>query len=532
MPIYVNNFVGAVKKVDPRLLEDNMATEAINCELEAGIVSSIKAPSLVSSLNANTGTVYFNNGTAYQFDGECDVIASPVKDSAGRMYLTDGTLPKKTDTTLHPTTRRLGIQQPTTPITASGDHLSGNTVVATVSYYYTFVTDWGEESAPSPESAVFEVYDTLDVNLSGIEIPNYANQNITKKRIYRLAVGSQGAAYQFLAEVDAAVATYNDTTLTANLGDVCPTETWIAPPDDLVGLIYTANGFMAGFRGNEVYISEPYLPYAWPLANMFSVYDKVVGLGHFGQTTVVCTEGYPVMLTGIDPRSMSQYNYPESYPCLSKRSIVSMLDCVVYASKRGLVICTQSGVSLLTEAIWSEDDWTTLGPSNIIGFAHKGKYYGFIKGTKKGLIIDFRAFMGGAKYPTLIEIDLGASVVGNITSGSIDAKNDALYLITDDSGSKKLYRYGGSSSKLTHTWESKTFFSPLGENLGAGMVNMTGSDTFTYNDGQVASLSLTGPTVFRLPAGHKANERSFKTVGTGDVYSVQLSDTIRSINGV
>lgn len=530
-PIYVNNFVGAVKLVDPRLLEDNMATEAINCELEAGTIDSIKAPSFVQNLTAGTGSVYFYNGTPYQFTGDCDIVESPVENSAGRLYFTDGSLPKKSTTTLLPATRRLGIQAPVDPITASGSHLSGSTVVATVAYYYTYVTSWGEESAPSPVSAVFEIYDTLEVVLGGFSVPAYADQEVTKKRIYRLAVGTAGASFQFVAEIEASATTYTDTTLTANLGETCATETWINPPDDLKGLIYIGNGFIAGFRGNEVYVSEPYIPYAWPLSNMFSVTGNIVGLGHFGQTTVVCTDGKPVMLNGIDPRAMSQYNYPESFPCMSKKSIVSMLDCVVFASKRGLAICTTSGVQLLTEAIWSEDDWAALGPQNVIGYAHKGRYYGFFAGTAKGFIIDFKAFMGGGKYPTLIELDLGTSITGGIINGAVDVKNDLLYLITNDGTTRRLYRYGTSVSKLTHTWQSKTFFSPLAENLGAGMVSMSGSDTFTYNDGQVATLSLTGPTVFRLPAGHKAYERSFKTVGTGEVYSVQLATDIRSING-
>jgi hypothetical protein len=398
--IYINNFTGAVKLVDPRLLEDNMATEAINCELEAGTIASIKAPAFVQNLTAGTGSIYFYNGQPYQFAGDCDIVESPVENSVGRLYFTDGALPKKTTTTLLPATRRLGIQAPVDPITASGDHLSGSTVVATVAYYYTYVTVWGEESAPSPVSAVFEIYDALDITLGGFTVPAYADQENTKKRIYRLAVGTTGASFQFVAEIPAADTTYTDTTLTANLGEACATETWISPPDDLKGLIYIGNGFIAGYRGNEVYVSEPYYPYAWPLANMFSVTGSIVGLGHFGQTTVVCTDGKPVMLNGIDPRAMSQYNYPESFPCLSKKSIVSMLDCVVFASKRGLAICNASGVSLLTEAIWSEEDWQNLGPQDIIGFAHKGRYYGFFSGTAKGFVIDFKAFLGGSKYPT------------------------------------------------------------------------------------------------------------------------------------
>ncbi len=525
--IFVNNFMGAVKLIDPRLLEDNMATEAINCELETGAIESTKAPSLVRALNSNTGSIYVYNGTPYEFAGDCDIVESPVQNSTGRMYFTDGIMPKKTTTSLLPATRRLGIQRPTTPVTASGDHLSGTTVVATVSYYYTFVTSWGEESAPGPESAVFEIYDTLNLSLANLEVPAFADQEITKKRIYRLAVGTSGAQYQFLAEIDASETTYTDTTLTANLGETCATETWIGPQNDLMGLLYMGNGYMAGFRGNEVYITEPYYPYAWPLSSMFSVGDQVVGLGHYGQTLVVCTNGKPVMLNGVDPRGMSQDNYPESYPCLSKKSIVSMLDCVIYASKRGLVMCSSQGVNLLTGAIWSEEDWEAIGPQNIIGFGHKGRYYGFVRGTTNGFVIDYRSFLGGSKYPTVIDIDL--DITGSIIGGCVD-KNDALYLIVDNgAGGRSLYKYAGGVNKLTATWTSKTFFSPIACNLGACHINMTGTGELVYKDGIDTTYAVDGSSILRLPEGAKVNERAFTYRGTGDVYSIHLGETIKGI---
>lgn len=522
----VSNFVGAVKLIDPRLLQDNMATEAINCELEAGTIASIKAPSSAGSTSSSNGTLFIDQGTIYGFPGDCDVVASPVGDSVGRFYYTGNGKPKKTNRSMYPGSRALGITPPSLPISASGDNLFGETVVATVSYIYTYVTEWGEESAPSPPSAVFELYDKIDVDLSGIQVPSFTDQVVTKKRIYRLASGTQGADYQFLAEIAAGVSTYRDETATADLGEVCPTQTWIGPPDDLKGLTYLGNGYMAGFKANEVYISAPFAPYAYPLANMFSFDSEVVGLGVFGQTTIVCTKDKIGMLYGVDPQSMTQDVLPESYPCISKASIVSMTDCVIFASKRGLVHCSSQGVNLLTRDIWSESDWAALQPQNLIGVAYNGRYYGFFKNTAKGFILDFRSF-GGDKYPTIVELDLSGFLTGGIISAAIDGSNNRLYILCPG----HIYQYAGSNTNLQYTWASKTFIVDQHCNLGAAKVSISGTGAFYYNGGQVTQHELNNTAIFRLPAGTKSEEMSFKIVGTGEVRHVVLADSIRLING-
>jgi len=530
--ILVNNFTGAVKLIDPRLLENNMATNAVNCELEAGTIAPIKAPLLEKTLGSTTGSIFYNNNIAYEFVGDCDIIESPVIDSSDRMYATNGAAPFKTNATIYPLTRPLGIERPTTPITVTGDNLSGAKVVATVSYYYTNVTEWGEESAPSPESAVFELYDAIDADLSNIAVPVDTNQHITKKRIYRLAVGTTGAEYQFLVEISSAITTYNDKTLTTDLGDVCVTETWIAPPPTLKGLTYLGNGYIAGFDGNKVYVTEPYVPYAWPTGNMFSVAGTVVGLGHFGQTMVVCTDGKPVMLHGIDPRATSQENYPESYPCLSKRSIVSMLDCVVYASQRGLVLISAKGVQDLTQAIWSEADWLALNPSTIIGYTHKGRYYGLFSGTTKGFVIDFRSFLSGAKYPTVIDLDL--SLAGGIINGAVNFKDDSLHLAILNTGVKNLYRYNGSTTKLPYEWVSKVFTSNKAVNMGAAMFDIDGEAAFGYYDGysEIDTVAVADQDVITLPAGGKSRGHTIWFEGIGEVRSVSVGSTIMQLTGV
>ena len=90
----------------------------------------------------------------------------------------------------------------------------GDDIQATISYVFTYVTSWDEESAPSPASAPGEIYDdgycTVSCTTPGTEWP--ASSLITAIRIYRIAVGTTGADYQFLAEVNlsGSPTTYDD----------------------------------------------------------------------------------------------------------------------------------------------------------------------------------------------------------------------------------------------------------------------------------------------------------------------------------
>lgn len=85
------------------------------------------------------------------------------------------------------------------------------TIRETRFYVVTYVTEWGEESAPSEPSAQLDLAyndlvtikapSTADIKLAGIPDRTVeTGRNITKWRIYRSNSGTQGATFQFVAE--------------------------------------------------------------------------------------------------------------------------------------------------------------------------------------------------------------------------------------------------------------------------------------------------------------------------------------------
>lgn len=244
-------------------------------------------------------------------------------------------------------------------------------------YIVTYVTDWGEESAPSPPSAliVLDQNDGVDVT---IVAPTVASPYgpLTNWRLYRSSSTNTGAAYQLVAEVPIATLTYTDNKLQEALDEVCQTLTWAEPRADMIGLVGLPNGIMAGFFEETLCFSEPFAPHAWPREYEIPLEFQIVGLGVFGQTLVVLTEGNPYYASGADSASMSAEKLESSQSCVSKRSIVSMEGGVVYASPDGICLAGPGGPPLIvTQGKYTRDDWQALGLATSFAGFSEGVYY-------------------------------------------------------------------------------------------------------------------------------------------------------------
>jgi hypothetical protein len=134
---------------------------------------------------------------------------------------------------------------------------------------------------------------------------------------------------------------------------------------------------MAGFFGKTLCFSEPYAPYAWPVEYQQTVKHNLVGLGVFGQTVVVLTEGSPYYASGADSASMSAQEIDAPQSCVAKRTIASVEGGVMFASPDGLCLASNAGVKVLTYENFSKEDWQARVGANAFGAYSDGSYYLF-----------------------------------------------------------------------------------------------------------------------------------------------------------
>uniref|UniRef100_A0A6M3ID99 Putative structural protein n=1 Tax=viral metagenome TaxID=1070528 RepID=A0A6M3ID99_9ZZZZ len=456
MLLPIDKFGGYLQKVlDPRLLPDGRSQEALYCRFDRGGIMPYLQPTIYST-PTKAGTkmsmfLYYNGGSKYFFTWTTDVdaVKAPLpNDSFNRVFYTEGGYFRVTDSTLF---NSGGTDYPetyfnpsppapeTAPVateTASG---SDPTLLETRGYVYTFVNSYGDEGPPSPVSNLVEVYDGNTVDLASLDTSPGATYDIETKRIYRTNQDVSGdTQYQLIEEIAIATTTYEDTTENSDLGEVLPSAEWDGPPDGVSGLVSLPNGILACFVDNLLCLSEPFYPHAWPVAYQKATDKDIVGLGVFGTTIVVITQGFPYLVVVNDP-SDAVMEKIDGHPGSSKRGIVSMKvggeDSVIYPCPQGLFSIGATKRSMLTEGVFTAEYWKNVfDPETMYGYEFKGKYYGFHQSATHG-----------DDEVTLLVFD---PVNGNAVDGSFyadagyyDPLDDKLYLTGGDvgDGSLKIY---------------------------------------------------------------------------------------------
>lgn len=268
---------------------------------------------------------------------------------------------------------------------------SGEVEIVESRYYtFTLVNDRKEESRPFYPADVKGDLPFIEVNQAeavNVVVPSDvltvagidASYNITHWRLYRSASGSNASEFMFVVEQPIATKTYRDELKTEQLNEALMTKDWEPPPvvggKNLRHFVAMPGGFLAGFIGNTVYFSEPYVPYAWPAAYSVPVQSEIVALGVFGVTLVVLTESGPVYMSGNSPDSMSTVVIESQEVCQSPKSVVPVTGGVLFASQNGLCLATQGGVQVLTLSLATNREWREFVPANVICEEYNGVVY-------------------------------------------------------------------------------------------------------------------------------------------------------------
>lgn len=354
------------------------------------------------------------------------------------------------------------------------------------------------------------------VELSDIPTTPSGDYNLDKVRIYRYHAGSTNGEYVLVGEVSIGTSDYTDTTVPQELGEVLPTAEYNTPPEDMEGLVIMANGVAAGFSGNEVCLSEPFLPYTYPSEYRQSTDYPIVGLGAFGTTLVVLTEGSPYILTGVDPASMTMEELGLPQACVSKRGIVSIQGGVIYPSPDGLVMVGEGGPRILTRDILTRDQWQDYNPSSIHAYYHDNRYHGFYDdgSTQAGFIFDPQD-----PQNTWTDVDTYA------TAGYADLETDTLYLVEDG----ELVKWDQGDDPMTFRWRSKVFQPKGAVNFTCGRIVAASYDKLffrLYVDGQLAlEQQVRSDAIFRLPSGFRAREWEIELEGEDPVDWVAIASS-------
>lgn len=595
----ISAFAGIAPRVGSALLKDNEATQAINTKLYSGELRAWNKPGVVqgaASLASSVKSIYKHKNVAgddlwLSWSTDVNVVPSPIFDTGENpIYYTGSGTPKKTNSTLSETGiapfpgdyYEMGVPAPTSAPSVSASGGSG-TAESRV-YLFTYISEFGsieEESAPSPASSVLSVLPGGTVTVSGLGTTAPAGDyNITKKRIYRAVSGTSTTIYLKVADVAIGTASYSDTKTATQLGGALESSSYNPPPSDLQGIVAMANGILVGFRENEIYFSEPYVPHAWPVEYSLTVEYPIVGLGAFGESVVVATKGNPFIISGSTPSSMSQAKIPLFEPCVSKRSIVSDDTGVMYASPNGVVKVSQGFAGVTTNGLFTRDEWQLRYPSTMLGAVLDGAYYLFwedqVNDVQECLILDRNESASALTttniFTTAVFIDPTTAQLFFPYDGVVSAwETDSLNFLTYD-WTSKLYIFprpvNFSAIQLDAAFEDAALAEALQDEVDAiiaenqavyasgvdllstlgsvaigeivlggsilkripGGVSTLSLQVKIYCNGiLVATKSITNRSTYRLPSGFKSDRWQFRLSGNVPVRAFKIAETAKEL---
>ncbi|UXS01093.1 hypothetical protein [Agrobacterium tumefaciens] len=457
--INISAFIGERPLIIPRLLPETAAQEAVNARLDDGGLTPIrKSLKTGEFVEAGAVTVYRHNGVWLSWPVVVDAAPGPVAQE--RLYFTGDGVPKMR---IGADVYDLAVPRPVGALTAVASG-TGDGDTQSRTYVYTYVTDFGEETGPSPASAIIDWKPGQTVTLSGFAAP-VAGRQITKQRIYRSQTGSSGTYLYFIAERAATAANYIDNVAVDAFQEALPSAGWDEPPDNLLGLTVMPNGMMAAFVERSVYFSEPWRPHVWPEKYIMNCDSEVVALGAIGNVLVVMTKAHPYIMTGSHPDSMQSQKLEANFPCINARGVVDLGFSICYPTNDGLIAVGGDGsVNLVTRELFRPHDWLKLSPATAIGAQYSGAYAMFYDIEQDGIRQAGCLFVTVGATPFLIR---SAEI---ISACYFDVADSALYFTRP--GDTNIYRFDppdGPPEMMV--WRSKEWWLPRPMNFGALLID-------------------------------------------------------------
>lgn len=567
MKLSLTQFGGMAPKIAPQLLPESFAQRANEVKLQSGELRPFYADIDVMSVPADTVSVYKyyipkdNNNIGFvwlYFNKYVNIVKGPVYSDTNNRIIISGIdeYLRITDTTMldlviegagdyigqykpitldSSNTYILGIPAPTDiKMSVEGEGTenkeSRTYAVALVRTWEDGKLDIGKLSDPAittQGALTVDVCTGQTVKLTNITIPStaYKNNGVRKAYVYRSTVGSDGTAtYGFVGEFDITenktVYEFTDARASQDVEESAVSAEWDEPIKELNGLVSLNNGILAAFKGSDVYFSYPYQVNAWPYTYRVSVDYNIVGLGAFGNTVVICTEGLPSLALVSDPASVTLRAINSAYPCLSPQTIVNFASGVVYASTGGLMFVNNTSPKYITEGYITQYDFEDWNPSKIVSAAHDGMYVGVSTDSTKyhGLLFD------------IDHANVGVTSLYRYAYGVYtDAERNDLYLIVPGKeGTRKIVAYdkpadeGQDQFYRTYNWRSKLFISSQGlATMSAARVRIDASSAvlgmvakaYTYtkhaiNDVPLNTYDVNGPVDMKV-VYEKLNTKSY-----------------------
>ena len=527
----ISFFRGARPKLQPHLLETGEASSAVNCRLQTGALQAFRGMTTERAVSKpNIATLHRYGDTSHwlEFDVDANVCEGPLAaDTESTTYYTGDGDPAMTYASIatagsppYPSNKyKLGVPAPasTPTLEVTGAATGGDETEDSRVYVVTYVSAKGEEGPPCLPTASVDVLEGQAVNLTSLPVAPSGNYNITTKRIYRTSTASGDTSYLYVTEIPVAQTSATDSLSSENLGEVLLSTDWYPPVAGLKGLISLPNGVLAGFAGKVLWLSEPFVPHAWPYS--ITLDQTIVGLAAVRGGIVVATNGRPVIVSFTHPSAASQFTVESPRACASKRSMVDMGDFAFYASGDGLVAVDGAGnAPLITQNVLDRYQWATMNPTTMHAYRRENWYVCFYQGAS-----------GNAGFAITAQGDAYFDLNFYATAGFSDPKTGELYLVV----SGNIVKWdSNAAAPISYTWRSGKTLLPTLKNLACARVDAESYPVTLslYDDSTlIHSQSVTSKEPFWMPDNSLVRQFAVQLSGTATVRRVVVGESMEAL---
>lgn len=391
-------------------------------------------------------------------------------------------------------------------------------VTETRAYTYIWENTWGEQGAAAPPATIAPTY-LQDVQVVVGASSNGSYRPIALTRVFRTY--GTGAAY-IETVVTGTNPTYLDASRVASsvLGALQSVD-WYPPPAALAGWCASPNGWLAAFKGNNLHLSEPYRPHAWPYVHKFP--HAIRGIYPTRQALVVTTAAGVYLLMGTNPVGTSQFQLSLPQPGLSQRSMAEIEGAVAYASNDGFALVAGSDATMLasqklfTRKVWRAAYGDILADASMRFAYYDGNLLVTSSTQPKGFALRLDEDVGAySRLDTRMELTQLLPV------------NDALYYTVANT----VYQFRAGAVQA-FDWRGKDFVFAAPATFGAGFIRCDGAVTLTLyaKDVQVWQGSVSDG-YFRLPDLNAELRWSVRLAGTFRVRELALAHTMGDLKRV
>ena len=257
-------------------------------------------------------------------------------------------------------------------------------------FFISWVDEFGFESPPSAPSRVKslegapldEDLEYMDGDTVFVDSPQDVPADAVTIRVYKVITGSSEGRAQFVFDYSVRKggmgSGFSFTVKDEDAGEVMPEIE--NPPDGLFNILDVPGAFYVGFAPaspKTVCFSEVDMLYSWPTQYRYDVADNIVALAVTSNSVFALTDGWPYVLSGTAPESITVAKLASPAACVSPRGVTVLKNMVFYASNAGLMAISNSAtegtvVTNVTEKIFTKDQWQSLNPKSCILGHHKG----------------------------------------------------------------------------------------------------------------------------------------------------------------